>query len=73
MLAALAGIVVSQLGMMISELDAMINEFDIVINELDIVISQAGTEIRSLQTTWAHVRGGKEVLIVEPISQKARY
>jgi hypothetical protein len=67
------GIVISELDIMISELDIVINELDIVINELDIVISQAGTEIRSLQTTWAHVRGGKEVLIVEPISQKARY
>ena len=61
------------LDIVIIELDIVISEWDIVINELDIVISQAGTEIRSLQTTWAHVRGGKEVLIVEPISQKARY
>jgi len=46
----------------------VINELDIVINELFIVISQAGTEIRSLQTTWTPIRGGREVLIAEPTS-----
>ncbi len=56
------------LDIVIIELDIVISEWDIVINELDIVISQAGTEIRSLQTTWTPIRGGRGVLIVEPIS-----